>query len=67
MKKNRPTNIDQSRRNFLAGMAAAGSAALLPGCGSSESSLDLSNVLPALPSPEKSGIDHIVVVMMENR
>lgn len=60
-----------SRRRFLGGMAAAGGSLLLPGCGSSEApgfGTGLSGgALPQLPSPENSGIDHIVVVMMENR
>lgn len=69
MKKIKASKFDNSRRSFLAGMAAAGGAALLPGCGgtSSEDVLALTRSLPALPSPEKSGIDHIVLVMMENR
>src|SRR5262245_60820302 len=53
---------DPSRRRFLGGLAAAGGAAMLPGCGS-----EGDGSLAGLPDPEKSGIDHIVVVMMENR
>lgn len=71
MKKRNTPNIDRSRRKFLAGMAAAGGAVLLPGCGDNLSTSDFlataGRSLPALPSPDKSGIDHIVVVMMENR
>jgi phospholipase C len=59
-----------NRRKFLQGMAAASSAAVLSRFG------DLPNVLAdqddliqtkRLPAPATSGIDHIVVVMMENR
>jgi phospholipase C len=50
-----------TRRRFLQGAAtAAGSAMLLSGQRSDASLLDL-------PRPELSGIQHIVVVMMENR
>ncbi|MFI4982275.1 MAG: alkaline phosphatase family protein, partial [Nevskiales bacterium] len=52
------------RRRFIAGMAAAAAGgALLPGCGDSTTPQGAG----ALPDPEASGIDHIVVVMMENR
>src|SRR3981081_2272532 len=55
--KQRPT-----RRRFLQGAAAAaGSAMLLHGKRSRASLLDL------LPLPATCGIQHIVVVMMENR
>ena len=55
--KHRPT-----RRRFLQGAAAAaGSALLLHGQRSDAGLLDL------LPLPGRSGIEHIVVVMMENR
>src|SRR5689334_19449810 len=55
-----------SRRDFIArGSALAGGAALLgvprfAGAATAQSA-------PRLPSPAASGIDHIVVVMMENR
>ena len=51
------------RRRIIAGMAAAAGGALLPGCGDSSTPQGAA----ALPHPESSGIDHIVVVMMENR
>ena len=57
---NRP--FDPSRRRILTGMAAAGAAGLATSCSNSSSSAP-----PPLPAPEDSGIDHIVVVMMENR
>jgi phospholipase C len=51
-----------TRRRFLQGAAAsAGSALLLRGKPSQANLLDL------LPLPHHTGIDHIVVVMMENR
>jgi phospholipase C len=61
-------DVTLSRRTFLAasGLAGAGVAAGavvaggLPGATAQP-------VRPALPSPQSSGIDHIVVVMMENR
>ncbi|MDB5975849.1 MAG: hypothetical protein JWR07_2609 [Nevskia sp.] len=57
------------RRQLLAGIAAsAAGAAALSACGSSP---DNTSTGPApttvLPDPKDSGIDHIVVVMMENR
>ena len=65
-----------SRRRVLAGLAAAPALATLPGCDSSSipGNRDLPRAataaelgLPPLPDPKDSGIDHIVVVMMENR
>ena len=55
--------FDPGRRRILTGMAAAG----LVGCGSSSSSNSSSTGSSGLPSPSDSGIDYIVVVMMENR
>ena len=48
-----------SRRQFLAGAASAalGSTLVAP----------TASAAPQLPSPDSSGIDHIIVVMMENR
>src|ERR1044071_5163058 len=54
--------FDIRRRNVLSGLAAAAGSAALPGIASKAEA-----ALPALPEPEKCGIDHIVVVMMENR
>jgi phospholipase C len=67
--KNRNSNggtpTDPGRRQFIAGVAAAAAGSLvLPGCGSSPGS---TTATAALPNPAGSGIDHIVVVMMENR
>lgn len=70
--------VDLTRRKVLAGFAASAGAIGLGACGSSEdlaSSGGLSgrsseSSIPAmqvLPDPNASGIDHIVVVMMENR
>ena len=49
-----------TRREFLAGVAAASLTAgrTLPGCGPKG---------PRLPSPGASGLDHLVVLCMENR
>src|SRR5215475_13725573 len=55
--KPRPT-----RRRFLQGAATAADSAMLVRGQRSEASL-----LDRLPLPEQSGIQHIVVVMMENR
>ena len=62
--------FDAGRRRFLAGVAAAGGALALPGCGTGDSDpveADAKIGKGALPNPEDSGIDHIVQVMMENR
>ncbi len=53
------------RRTFLGGAAAAAGAVAVGDRG--RSAVADTSDLPALPSPAKSGIDHIVVVMMENR
>ena len=53
-----------TRREFLTG-TAAGAGLVLSGCGP-DSSL-AAKVRAHLPDPAKSGIDHVVVVMMENR
>ena len=52
-----------SRRRFLRGAAATGSVLTLGGLSSIERVFSQS----ALPSPSTSGIEHIVVLMMENR
>ncbi len=62
--KNANPPVDQQRRRVLTGLAAASASGLI-GCGTS--SAPAASPAPALPSPENSGIDHIVVVMMENR
>ena len=51
-----------SRRTFL---GAAGTTAAAVAAGSTLSAASAS--MPALPAPDASGIDHIIVVMMENR
>jgi len=53
-----------SRREFLAGLAAATGALAIGGCGNASSS-DPEN--DPLPNPADSGIEHVVVLMMENR
>lgn len=50
-----------TRRSFLQGAATAGGALLLP------STQGRAADLAELPEPERSGIDHVIVVMMENR
>jgi phospholipase C len=57
-----PTNV--SRRRFLRAAAATGGALTLAGLGPIESAFSQGVVLPP---PDLSGIEHIVVVMMENR
>ena len=67
MSKPKDDSVDSSRRRLLAGLAAASTAGLAA-CGSSDGT-DTAAAPPVepLPNPEDSGIDHIVVVMMENR
>ncbi|MGH8461630.1 MAG: alkaline phosphatase family protein [Stenotrophobium sp.] len=50
-----------TRREFIAGVAAAAGTLALPGCEQN------SSAGAALPSSGDTGIDHVVVVMMENR
>ena len=62
-----------TRREFIAGATAAAGTLILPGCGQgvttagtpSNAMVAARDALPTLPAD--SGIDHIVVVMMENR
>jgi phospholipase C len=58
-----------TRRDFIKAAASASAAGLLPGCGNNnevqETTAPGADV--ALPDPADSGIDHLVVVMMENR
>ena len=56
------TSTPIRRRTFLAGAAGAGVAALGSGTAAAAATS-----APALPPPADSGIDHIVLVMMENR
>ncbi|HWJ56720.1 MAG TPA: alkaline phosphatase family protein [Vicinamibacterales bacterium] len=58
-----PELMRLGRRKFLRGAAAAGGALALGGFGPLESAI----AQTALPPPDLSGIDHIVVAMMENR
>ena len=51
------------RRDFLRTAFGATAASVLSGCGSSLPS----TAAPKLPSADRSAIEHIVVVMMENR
>jgi phospholipase C len=53
-----------SRRRFLQGAAATGGALTLGGFGAVERAFSQG---AALPAPEASGINHVVVLMMENR
>ena len=62
-----PWAKDLSRREFLAGLAAATGALATSGCGGDSNDLNFNPELEPLPGPESSGIEHIVVLMMENR
>ena len=58
-----------SRRRLITGIAAGGALAVT-GCSSNGGDSEAGpspGELQALPDPQESGIDHIVVVMMENR
>jgi phospholipase C len=54
-----------SRREFLAGLAAATGALALGACGDGSGDGDPES--EPLPDPASSGIEHVVVLMMENR
>jgi phospholipase C len=57
-----------SRRQFLAGVAAATGTLAFGGCADSDGIGGVNDPeLTALPDPAQSGIEHVVVVMMENR
>lgn len=56
-----------NRRQWLKGAGAASGAALFGGAWRSEQEPFAQSSLPSLPAPASSGIDHIVVVTMENR
>ncbi|MGH8530726.1 MAG: alkaline phosphatase family protein [Nevskiales bacterium] len=62
---------DAGRRQLLAGLAAGIGAMTLPGCKSGGdsglASAASASSSRALPDPRDSGIDHIVLLMMENR
>ena len=62
------STVDASRRRFLAAIAAAGAASAsgLAACTRSDPTT-IEQLTRALPNPQDAGIDHIVVVMMENR
>jgi phospholipase C len=61
--------MKMNRRDLLRGTAAVGGAALLGRAAGwpSEEVLAQNLGLASLPAPQESGIEHIVVVMMENR
>mgnify|MGYP001618784172 CR=1 FL=1 len=80
MSKNKPpphSPFNPSRRRFITGVAGAAGSLALPGCGNSivtgaapgpsPTPNPGGSALGAPPNPAESGIDHIVVVMMENR
>ncbi len=56
-----------SRRQFLSSAGLVGAAALAAGSTASLRSASPAQAATTLPAPATSGIDHIVVVMMENR
>ena len=57
-------SITPSRRQFLKSAAAAGGVVTLGGFGSVQPAFSQN---PTVPPPDGSGIEHIVVLMMENR
>src|ERR1700723_3370400 len=56
-----------SRRDFLRGVAGVSGAAIAGSVIGDKLIANEPSSLPELPAPSESGIDHIVVVMMENR
>ena len=57
-----------TRREFIVGATAAAGTYMLPGCNTGTSTTPTITARgAALPNPADCGIDHIVVVMMENR
>lgn len=62
-----PSRPDPGRRRLVGGLAAAAGMGLLPGHGGAARSPFAGLEPAALPDPAQSGIDHIIVVMMENR
>ena len=54
-----------SRRQFLTGGAAALAAATIPGL--ADAAAQTAATVSPLPNPASSGLDHIVVIVMENR
>ena len=56
-----------SRREWLKGVGAASSAALFGGAWRQAPERFAQSSLPSLPAPASCGIEHIVVVTMENR
>ena len=60
-----PLAAELTRREFLAGVAAATGAIALGGCGDASVGGDPES--EPLPAPGSSGIEHVVVLMMENR
>jgi phospholipase C len=56
-----------SRREWLKGAGAASGAALFAGAGRPAPERFAQGSIPSLPAPPSSGIDHVVVVTMENR
>ncbi len=62
-----PGTPDLRRRKLMAGAAAAAGLAMLDGCGSSSPVAGPAQDPNDLPDPADSGIENIIVVMMENR
>ena len=56
-----------NRRDFLRGVAGASTAAVAGSVLGDDLLASETAASTALPSPARSGIEHIVVVMMENR
>lgn len=59
--------MELSRRGFLTTSALVGAGAALGGTGLARGLMPSASAAVGLPDPSLSGIDHIVVVMMENR
>lgn len=68
MKKS-PVRFNPARRRLLAGLAAGTAGTALSACGGSSpiEPTSATRSTATLPEPAASGIDHVVVVMMENR
>jgi len=70
MRDNNRSGFDPARRRLLAGFAATATTGLVSSCDTNDTATvapSASTPSTTLPAPQDSGIDHIVVLMMENR